>query len=155
MCTTDNSGQNNTSLSMQAEYDTAMTFGIHHLGLTVPNIDQTAAFFIEILDYKLVAEKPHYPAKFVSDGTILLTLWQAESPSTAAAYDRKNNIGLHHFALKVANAQALDTLHNKLKNHSDVHVEFAPESLGDGPARHMMVTIPGGIRTEFIALPTP
>ena len=29
--------------------------------------------------------------------------------------------------------------------------ELAPEPLGDGPTQHMMCSIPGGIRTEFIA----
>ena len=49
--------------------------------------------------------------------------------------------------------QRLDALHDKLKATKGVTIEFAPESLGGGPARHMMCAIPGGIRTEFIALP--
>ncbi len=31
-------------------------------------------------------------------------------------------------------------------------MEFAPEPLGGGPAKHMMCAIPGGIRVEFIAV---
>ena len=51
------------------------TLGIHHLGLSVPDIKQTAAFFIDQLHFKQVGEKPDYPAIFVSDGTVMLTLW--------------------------------------------------------------------------------
>ena len=73
------------------------------------------------------------------------------NPATATAFDRKNVIGLHHFALKVDGNGRLDDLHDKLRAHSDVDVEFAPEPLGGGPTRHMMCAIPGGIRMELIA----
>jgi hypothetical protein len=67
-------------------------------------------------------------------------------------FDRKNNIGLHHFALKVANLDALHDLHQTLQNTPDVVIEFAPEPLGGGTTHHIMCYIPGGIRVEFIAL---
>jgi len=60
-------------------------------------------------------------------------------------------IGLHHLALRVADADALTALHEDLAARRDVAIEFAPEPLGDGPARHMMCAIPGGIRLELIA----
>ena len=81
----------------------------------------------------------------------MITMWQAENPHTAVPFDRKNIIGLHHFALNVEGTAALEVLHKKLKVTEDVEVEFAPESLGGGPINHMMCTIPGGIRMEFIA----
>ena len=43
-------------------------------------------------------------------------------------------------------------MHERLSETAGVEIEFAPEPLGDGPARHMMCTIPGGIRMELIAL---
>lgn len=132
--------------------ETAITQGVHHIGLTVPSLEQTRNFFTETLGFTVVGEKPDYPAAFVSDGSIMITLWQAQDPATAQAFDRKNIIGLHHFALKVP-AQKLNDLHSTLLEHADVEVEFSPEDLGDGPARHMMCTIPGGIRVEFFALP--
>lgn len=95
---------------------------------------------------------PDYPAVFVSDGTIMLTLWQADNPKQATTFDRKNNIGLHHFALKVENLEVLKSLHQTLLNTPDVEIEFAPEPLGNGSTHHMMCYIPGGIRMEFIAL---
>lgn len=131
--------------------ETAVTKGAHHIGLTVPDMARTRSFFIDTLGFAQVGEKPDYPAVFMSDGTIMITLWQAVSPETAVSFDRKNVIGLHHFALQVEDANTLKALHDKLKDTDGVEVEFAPEPLGDGPTQHMMCFIPGGIRMEFIA----
>ncbi len=98
-----------------------------------------------------MGEVPDYPAVFLTDDTTMITLWQAESPASAVPFNRKNVIGLHHLALNVDGADALDALHDKLKASDSVDVEFAPEPLGGGPAKHMMCAIPGGIRVEFIA----
>jgi catechol 2,3-dioxygenase-like lactoylglutathione lyase family enzyme len=128
----------------------ASTRGVHHVGLTVPNVETTRDFFLDTLGFEQVGEVPDYPAVFVSDGTTMITLWQAQSPTTAISFDRKNIIGLHHLAL-VVEADTLDMLHDRLKVADDVTVEFAPERLGKMAVRHMMCNIPGGIRVEFIA----
>ncbi|AZG72380.1 VOC family protein [Shewanella livingstonensis] len=127
------------------------TLGIHHLGLSVPDIKQTAAFFIDQLHFKPVGEKPDYPAIFVSDGTIMLTLWQLNETNQIVGFDRHNNVGLHHFALKLASLEQLQHIHQRLAMLDNVDIEFAPEPLGDLPIHHMMCTIPGGIRLELIA----
>jgi catechol 2,3-dioxygenase-like lactoylglutathione lyase family enzyme len=129
----------------------AATQGAHHIGLTVPNLEETKAFFIDTLGYSQVGERPNYPAVFVSDGAIMITLWRATRPEAAVAFDRKNVIGLHHLALKVESRAALDALHQRVAAAVGATIEFAPENLGDGPAAHMMCSIPGGIRVEFIA----
>ncbi|HHP7231418.1 MAG TPA: VOC family protein [Xenococcaceae cyanobacterium] len=129
----------------------AITKGSHHLGLTVPDITATRNFFVDVLDFKQVGEVPDYPAIFVSDGSIMLTLWQAIDPDNATTFDRKNNIGLHHFALKVDNLTTLQSIHQTLLNTAGVEIEFAPEPLKGLPAHHMMFYIPGGIRMELIA----
>ncbi|MEP1383573.1 MAG: VOC family protein [Paraglaciecola sp.] len=139
-----------TSSQAVAETTKLNTLGIHHLGLNVPDIKQTAAFFIEQLNFKKVGEKPEYPAIFVSDGTVMLTLWQVADVGNMVTFDRKKNIGLHHFALKVENAEALSNLYQQLKLLDSVEIEFAPEPLGDLPISHMMCFIPGGIRLELI-----
>ncbi|MEO0375795.1 MAG: VOC family protein [Cyanobacteria bacterium P01_A01_bin.17] len=129
----------------------AMTQGAHHIGLTVPDLTATRNFFIDVLGFKQVGEVPDYPATFISDGTTMLTLWQAVNPDVATPFDRKNNIGLHHFALKVDSLNTLNTLHQTLVNTEGVEIEFAPESLNGFPAHHMMFYIPGGIRMELFA----
>lgn len=130
----------------------AITQGSHHIGLTVPDITATRNFFVDILGFEQVGEVPDYPAVFVSDGTIMLTLWQAVDPDNATTFDRKNNIGLHHFALKVDNLETLESIHQTLLNTVGVEIEFAPEPLKGLPAHHMIFYIPGGIRMELIAL---
>ncbi|MEM7595703.1 MAG: VOC family protein [Cyanobacteria bacterium P01_A01_bin.83] len=130
----------------------AITQGSHHIGLTVPDLTATRNFFVDILGFEQVGEVPDYPAIFVSDGTIMLTLWQAVDPDNSTPFDRKNNIGLHHFALKVDRLSTLKSIHQTLLNTAGVKIEFAPEPLDGLPAHHMMFYIPGGIRMELIAL---
>ena len=125
----------------------AATQGIHHAGLTVPNLGAARAFFVDGLGLEQVGEVADYPAVFLSDGSVMITLWQAENPATATPFDRRKNIGLHHLALQVSD---LDALHKVLDARDDVAIEFAPESLGGGATRHMMASVPGDIRVEFI-----
>jgi catechol 2,3-dioxygenase-like lactoylglutathione lyase family enzyme len=129
----------------------AATQGVHHVGLTVRKLEETRAFFLENLGYRQVGEAPDYPAVFLSDGEVMITLWQAEDPERAQPFDRKRVIGLHHLALAVENQAALKALHERLARVEGAAIEFAPEPLGGGPTQHMMCSIPGGIRIEFIA----
>lgn len=136
---------------MTSSTTTARTIGIHHVGLTVPDLTATAAFFEQALGFARVGGQPDYPSLFLSDGTVLITLWQVKDPARAVPFDRQRNVGLHHLALRVADAAALERLHGEIAARADVVVEFAPEPLGGGPTRHMMCAIPGGIRLELIA----
>lgn len=127
------------------------TLGIHHLGLAVSNLPATAGFFTDCLGWKVAREVPEYPAIFVTNGSAFLTLWQTEGGATP--FDRRRNVGLHHFALKVDSDAALDALFEKAAAHPGVTVDFAPELLRGGPARHCMIFEPSGIRMEFIWAP--
>ena len=128
-----------------------LTQGLHHVGLTVPSLEETNTFFLETLGFNQIGEVPDYPATFLSDGNIMITLWQAENAADATPFDRKNVIGLHHLALIVEDQAALDAMHDRLQSAAGTSIEFAPEPLGGGATRHMMCNIPGGIRVEFIA----
>ncbi len=136
---------------MTGDSPTTITQGAHHIGLTVPDLQQTRSFFEDTLGFQVVGENPDYPAVFLTDGTTMITLWQARDPASAVAFDRHNVIGLHHFALTVADGSALEAVHERVKAADGVVIEFAPEDLFGGPTRHMMCAIPGGIRMEFIA----
>lgn len=130
-----------------------MTQGLSHLGLTVSKLEQTATFFIETLGWKLAAEKPEYPAKFVTDGKMFVTLWQVSNVDSAIGFDRKNNVGLHHLALSVASAENLNELHERFKSVDGLIIEFGPELNGQGPTMHMMIREPSGNRIEFAYRP--
>ena len=134
----------------QKTQGTPLTQGVHHVGLTVPELQETTSFFVDVLGYQKVGEVADYPAAFLTDGTLMITLWQAADPDRATPFDRKNVIGLHHLALAV-DADELEKLHSRLLDTKGVAIEFAPEPLMGGPTRHMMCRIPGGIRVEFIA----
>lgn len=130
---------------------TIPTYGVHHFGLTVKDLKTTSDFFINALEFKQVGGKPDYPSIFVSDGHVMVTLWQANE--NASDFDRKDNIGLHHMAFKLNNFDDLYAMHEKIKDWPGVKIEFSPEHLGDRPAKHMMFYEPGGIRLEFIVVP--
>ncbi|RVQ68666.1 VOC family protein [Croceicoccus ponticola] len=130
--------------------NTKLTRGVHHVGLTVPDLDEARDFFCGVLGFDEVGGVPHYPSIFVSDGMTLLTLWRATDPASARAFDRRANIGLHHLSLAVADDAALDTVWELLRKHPQVTIDVAPCPIGPGSAtRHFLVFIPGGIRMEF------
>ncbi len=131
--------------------ESTITKGIHHLGLTVPNVEETRRFFVDVLDYESLGERTDYPAAFVSDGTTMITLWQTTDPDTAVSFDRKNVVGLHHMALAVDSHRRLDAVYERLRVADNVRIEFPPEARGDKGARHLMCNIPGGIRVEFFS----
>lgn len=130
-----------------------MTQGLNHLGLTVSDLDATTTFFTQHLGWREVGGYPDYPSKFVTDGKVFLTLWQTSSPKQYTAFDRKNNVGLHHLALTVANEADLNSLYQGFKQDKRVKIEFSPELNGGGPTIHMMIREPSGNRIEFAFTP--
>jgi len=126
------------------------TQGLNHLGLTVKNLDATAAFFTQCLGWKESGRDESYPRTAVSDGSIRLTLWQSDRSGRVQDFDRRTNIGLHHLALTVPSNSALTVLAEQVSSWPGVQIEFLPEPVGEGPRRHMMFYEPGGIRLEFI-----
>jgi catechol 2,3-dioxygenase-like lactoylglutathione lyase family enzyme len=127
----------------------SITKGVDHVGLTVRDLEAARSFFVDCLGWKVVGGKPAYPSVFVSDGHATLTLWSVENADTCVAFDRRNNIGLHHLALKVPSRESLDELHARIVKWPGVVMEFPPQLSGPGPKVHMMIREPGGNRLEF------
>ena len=128
---------------------TILTHGIDHVGLTVADLQQSAAFFVGCLGWRLLGERPDSPAAFVGDGHTRITLWQVSNRADFVAFDRHRNVGLHHLALKVTSLESLHELHGRVVAWPGIIVEFAPEPSGGGPKIHSMVREPGGCRVEF------
>lgn len=128
--------------------NTPITSGIHHLGLTVSKLEESAKFFTSILGWKEVRRNDEYPAIFVSDGKIMVTLW-AMKEQPAVGRDKNRNDGLHHVAFRVGSESDLNAVYERLSSHG-VKVEFAPEPVRQGPAKHMMCYDPSGVRVELI-----
>lgn len=127
-----------------------LTNGPHHIGLAVSNLEASADFFIELLGWEEVNRNAEYPSIFVSDGQIMVTLW-ALKDTPEVPFNRRANVGLHHLALQVSSEEALNQIRQRLAE-KHMNIEFAPELLGNGPAKHMMCFDPSGIRVEFIWL---
>lgn len=125
----------------------SITKGTHHIGLTVSELEKSAAFFTQILGWEEAKRREDYPAIFVRDGTIMLTLWAVQTDDYVR-FDRKTNVGLHHLALQVNSEEELLAIYNKLVEN-DIDIEFAPTKIRQGPAMHMMCYEPSGIRIEF------
>lgn len=127
-----------------------LTHGAHHVGLAVPDLEAAEGFFREVLGWKVTHRNLAYPAVFVSDGTILITLWQVADPATATPFDRRRNVGLHHLALAVADNAALEQTFARAGAHPGVTIEFAPQPIREGSGtRHFICAMPGGLRIEF------
>jgi catechol 2,3-dioxygenase-like lactoylglutathione lyase family enzyme len=131
-----------------------LTCGIDHVGLTVKNLVQTRDFFTECLGWKEVGGKPDYPAVFVSDGTVMLTLWECKDHGNPVEFNRRSNIGLHHLALRASSEEAFKEIVERVSEWPGTQVEFAPQLLGNGPKKHTMIYEPGGIRVEFDYAPS-
>ena len=132
-----------------------MTRGVHHVGLAVPDLDTAQGFFLEALGWAVVGGNPSYPAVFVSDGTVMVTLWRVADPSQASPFDRRANVGLHHHALSVADRAMLQTVFGRVSAHPGVSIEFPPGPIREGsPVHHFICAMPGGLRLEFATAPT-
>ncbi len=130
-----------------------LTQGLNHLGLSVSDLEKSTQFFTQVLGWREAGGRPNYPAKFVTDGRIFVTLWQVKDKNNFVAFDRKNNVGLHHLALTVDSFETLDKLYETFKKTDGVVIEFAPELNGGGPTKHMMIREPSGNRIEFAHRP--
>ncbi|QCU73641.1 MULTISPECIES: VOC family protein [Pseudoalteromonas] len=138
-------------LSASAIADTNWVGGVDHLGLTVSNLDASKAFFTDVLGFKTLGNDPAYPAYFLSNNKITITLWRVKNDAKRVEFNRAENVGLHHLALSVESIKKLSELHEHLKMQNNIIIEFAPENLGSGPTQHMMIREPSGNRIEFIA----
>ncbi|CAM3027699.1 VOC family protein [Pseudoalteromonas distincta] len=125
--------------------------GVDHLGLTVSNLDSSKVFFTDVLGFKVLGNDPTYPAYFLSNNKITITLWRVKNDDKRVEFNRADNVGLHHLALSVESIEKLSELHEHLKIQNNITIEFAPENLGKGPTQHMMIREPSGNRIEFIA----
>ncbi|WP_025901662.1 VOC family protein [Tatumella sp. UCD-D_suzukii] len=124
-----------------------LTTGVHHIGLTVSNPEESAEFFTRLLGWEVVKRLDDYPAIFVKDKQIMITLWKTQTEAPVN-FNRKTNIGLHHLALKVNSREELLRVYARLKENN-IEIEFEPTLCGEGPSMHMMCYEPGGIRIEF------
>jgi len=102
----------------------SLTTGVHHIGLAVSKLEESAGFFTKLLGWEEVKQREDYPAIFVRDGAIMITLWKTQTEEPVN-FDRKKNVGLHPLALRVKTKAALFEILEVLKA-INIEIEFEP-----------------------------
>lgn len=128
----------------------SLTCGIHHIGLSVSRLEETAGFFTGCLGWSEMRKDPDYPAIFVTDGKNMVSLWGMVQAEDIHGFNRKKNTGLHHVALEVDSMARLQMICRIMEKAPGVTIEFPPELVRGGPAMHMMCYEPSGVRVEFV-----
>ena len=106
--------------------------------------------FCEVPGWRVVRRIEESQEIFVANEK-MFTLWQVSGQSNA--FDRRDNVDLHHVALSIRSEEELTSPYEKLQDIADVNIELGPELAGDRPAKHMIRYEPGGFRVEFIGVP--
>jgi glyoxylase I family protein len=84
------------------------TGGVHHLRLTVTDVDRAREFYTSVLGFQVAVELP--PNVILSNGSMLLGLGPALDPSRAISGDRfdENRVGLDHLSFSVDSRDNLE-----------------------------------------------
>jgi glyoxylase I family protein len=88
--------------------DTITTGGIHHLRLTVSDVNRARDFYTDVLGFAVVADLN--PGYFLTNGNFGLGLGPHPNPATALPNDRfdENRVGLDHLSLSVDSRDDLE-----------------------------------------------
>src|SRR5215213_9513806 len=88
--------------------ETIPTGGIHHLRLTVTDVDRSRDFYTGVLGFAVVMDL--HPGYFLSNGSVGLGLGPHPDPANAAPADRfdENRVGLDHLSFGVGSRDELE-----------------------------------------------
>ncbi|CAN5682481.1 VOC family protein [soil metagenome] len=121
---------------------------VHHVRLTVTDIDRSRAFYEEVLGFAFVMDLD--PGVFLSNGAIGLGIGPA--PSQAMAGDRfdENRVGLDHLSFGVGSRQDLETAMQVLDDQNVPHGEI--KDLGEAFGLYILAfRDPDNIQLELSA----
>ena len=133
-----------------SEHIAPATCGVDHVGLSVRDLESTRRFFCDCLGWRVGGERPEYPAAFVSDGQLIVTLWRVEAPDQGGHVRPTCQRRPSSFGPRGRRSSGIGCVVGERANWPGVIVEFAPELSGKGPKAHFIVREPGGIRIEFV-----
>jgi glyoxylase I family protein len=121
---------------------------IHHLALTVTNVERSREFYTEIVGLQQVATVE--PKVFLSNGTMLLALGPApDRPLEGDRFD-ENRIGLDHISFLVASRADLERAEGFLRAKGVPHGEI--EDLSGFQIYVLAFRDPDNIQVELTAL---
>jgi len=133
--------------------------GIHHVDLAVTNVDDSLAFYLDLLGPLGWAEEVRYPTYRGSEEVVYL-----EEPTTGSMLGlrpadggahRYYEVGIEHLAFEVDSRDEVDAAHQRcLAREASVH--FPPEEDRDVPGYWaLFVFDPDGMRIEVFCWPRP
>ena len=85
-----------------------VTGPVHHLRLTVSDVERSRAFYTEVVGFQFVMDLPS--GVFLSNGAVGLGLGPSPDPNRAPANDQfdEARIGLDHLSFSVASRDELE-----------------------------------------------
>jgi glyoxylase I family protein len=104
--------------------------GVHHLRLTVTDVERSRTFYTEVLGFEQLAD--FGGAHFLSNGSVGLGIGPSPDPAQAISDDRfnENRVGLDHLSFSVATRADLEAAVKVLDEHGVPHGEIT--DLGEG-----------------------
>ncbi len=123
---------------------------VHHLRLTVSDVERSRAFYTEVLGFQHVMDLSS--GVFLSNGAIGLGLGPSPDPSRAPAADRfdEARIGLDHLSFSVASRDELERARRLLDERGVPHGEIT--DLGEAFGMYILAfRDPDNIQLELTA----
>jgi glyoxylase I family protein len=101
-----------------------VTGSVHHVTLTVTDVERAHRFYTSLLGFQLAAE--YGPRVLLSNGSMILALGPAPTPELAPQNDRfnENRVGLDHLSFSVGSRQELEQAIRLFDDHDVPHSEI-------------------------------
>ena len=126
---------------------TIQATGVHHIGLTVTNLERSKTFYQELFGWKEVGADLKMGYVFLADGKNFLTLWQKSTHGYA-----ESSAGLHHFALAVESVDDLTQAEQLLrKKKIRIHYNRIVPLQDGAHEAEIYFYDPDGIRVELFS----
>jgi glyoxylase I family protein len=124
--------------------------GIHHVTLSVSDLDRTVEWYVRVLGFELFRRLNHNgldKAMVRRDGVLVTFVCHGDLAVPGPFNERQ--AGLDHLSFAVADRAALEAWVDRLDEHHVVHSDIVAGTIGDlVPFRD-----PDNIALEFYALP--
>jgi glyoxylase I family protein len=135
----------------------AMIGNIHHIGLTVRNVDASAAWYVEVLGFRRVGEfsSPDGTRRkvFLRHNGLQARLGLTEHRHGGKDLFDETRVGLDHLAFAVADQAELDAWSARLTHAAVVHSSVVSANSIPG-ASVLVFRDPDNIQLEFFADPS-
>jgi glyoxylase I family protein len=126
------------------------TGSIHHLTLTVTDVERSKSFYTDVLNFDVMMEIP--PRVLLTNGSVGIALGPSPDPERSIPDDRfdENRVGLDHLSLSLSSRDELEEAAREFDQRGVPHGEIV--DLGpDARAYIMGFRDPDQIQLEFTA----